>query len=268
MLLQIITLYDVCDTVLRKSGHQDDPQTALTTAEVMTVALVAAWFFAGNIEVARCYLRDSGDIPAMVSKSRLNRRLHAVTHEQWTAVLQTLRDASERTFLVDSCPMPVCQLVRSRRCRLYQDVAYYGYCAAKQMPFYGLKVHLITTADGQPVEVQLLAGCGSDIAALKENLALDLPQGSCLYADKGYNAYRFEDTLQRNKQIVLMPLRKANSKRTRPLDEEAMIRKTRKRIETTFSQVIDRLPRRIAAVTPAGFELKVLLAFIAYAILG
>lgn len=268
MLLQIITIYDVCDTVLKQAGHKDHPQTALTAAEVMTTALVAAWFFAGNLETARRFLLESGDIPAMVSKSRLNRRLHAIASEQWQAVLKLLIDPSERTFLVDSCPMPVCQLVRSRRCRLYRDKAYYGYCAAKKMAFYGLKVHLITTADGRPVEMELLAGCGSDITALKEEMPLNLPHGARLYADKGYNAYRFEDKLKGERQIELRPLRKKNSKRVRPKDEEAGIRKVRKHIETTFSQVAARLPRRIHAVTPAGFELKVLLAFVAYAILG
>lgn len=160
MLLQIIILYDVCDTVLNNSGHHDDPQTALTTSEVMTCALVAAWFFAGNVECARGYLLASGDISSMVGKSRLNRRMHSITNEQWAAVLRQVTDPAERTFLLDSCPMPVCQYVRSRRSRLYQDKAYYGYCAAKQMRFYGLKVHLVTTANEQPVE----SNCSQGVA--------------------------------------------------------------------------------------------------------
>jgi hypothetical protein len=86
----------------------------------MTTTLVAAWFFGGNIETARCYLRDSGDIPNMVSKSRLNRRLHDMRITQWEAVLKQLTDPEAGTFLVGSCPIPVCHLVRSRRCRLYQ----------------------------------------------------------------------------------------------------------------------------------------------------
>lgn len=152
----------------------------------MTKALVAAWFFAGNLQMARQYLLASGDIPEMVSKSRLSRRLHTLTSGPWKAILKLLTDQNERTFLLDSCPMPVCQFVRSRRCRLYRDRACCGYCAAKKMSFYGWKVHLIKTADGQPVEIELLAGCGSDIAALKEEMPLELPSGSCLYADKGY----------------------------------------------------------------------------------
>ena len=42
----------------------------------------------------------------------------------------------------------------------------------------------------------------------------------------------------------------------------------RKRVETTFSQLAERLARSIHAVTPRGLELKVLLAVLAFSIVG
>ena len=42
----IITTYYLCDEFLKATGHRDDPQVRLSTAEVMTTALVAAAFFA------------------------------------------------------------------------------------------------------------------------------------------------------------------------------------------------------------------------------
>ncbi len=47
-----------------------------------------------------------------------------------------------------------------------------------------------------------------------------------------------------------------------------MVSKARKRIETTFSGVSALLPRKIHAVTQRGFEIKVMAAFAASAILG
>ena len=38
----IITTYYLCDEFLKATGHRDDPQVRLSTAEVMTTALVAA----------------------------------------------------------------------------------------------------------------------------------------------------------------------------------------------------------------------------------
>ena len=42
----------------------------------------------------------------------------------------------------------------------------------------------------------------------------------------------------------------------------------RQRVETTFSQIMDRLARSIHAVTVRGFELKVFLTILAFSILG
>jgi hypothetical protein len=42
----------------------------------------------------------------------------------------------------------------------------------------------------------------------------------------------------------------------------------RQRVETSFSQITDRLARSIHAVTARGFELKVFLTILAFSILG
>jgi hypothetical protein len=44
------------------------------------------------------------------------------------------------------------------------------------------------------------------------------------------------------------------------------LRYGRKRIETTFRQITAKLPHRLRAVTPAGFESKVMALFVAFAI--
>lgn len=268
MLLQIITFYCVCDDFLLAQCHQDDPQTQMTTAEVMTCALVAAEFFCGNLRRACRYLKDTGLIPTMLEESRFNRRLHRITREQWQGVLtRLLHQKPEQTFLLDSCPVSVCHLARADRNRLYaQDrEAYFGYCAAKDERFFGLKAHVVTTSCGRPVEVLLLCGCSHDLVGFAE-LRLDLPHGAELLADKGYTDYKVEDRLLAEEGIRLLALRKSNSKRKRSDAEESAIRRARKRIETTFSQVSTRLARRIHAVTQAGFESKIMAAFVAYAI--
>jgi len=74
----IITIYCLCDDFLIAWGYRDDPQAQMTTAEVMTVALVAAALFHSNQERSRCFLKEHGYIQAMLSKSRFNRRWHDV----------------------------------------------------------------------------------------------------------------------------------------------------------------------------------------------
>ena len=75
---QIITIFCLCDDLLKERRHGDDPQSRMTGAEVMTTALVAARYFGGNVEHARGMLDTPQYIPGMLSKSRLNRRIHAL----------------------------------------------------------------------------------------------------------------------------------------------------------------------------------------------
>jgi len=58
----ITTTYCICEEFLKAVGHRDDPQARLSVAEVMTIPLVAAAFFGGNIEMARSFLDEYGYI--------------------------------------------------------------------------------------------------------------------------------------------------------------------------------------------------------------
>jgi hypothetical protein len=55
--------------------------------------------------------------------------------------------------------------------------------ASKKRYFYGLKVHLLVTKDGQPVECFLTPGSYSDVRMLK-TFRFDVPEGSHVYRIK------------------------------------------------------------------------------------
>lgn len=169
----ITTIYYLCDEFLKAIHHRDDPQVRLSTAEVMSVPLVAAAFFAGNIDKSRSFLEEYGYIPDMISKSHLNRRLHAVDPSLWQRLFSLLaelfkqRNDPEQTYVVDSLPVPVCENIRIRRCRLYpleeHGGAFRGYIYSKRRYFYGLRVHLVVSGTGEPVEFSLAAGSEADV---------------------------------------------------------------------------------------------------------
>ena len=106
------------------------------------------------------------------------------------------------------------------------------------------------------------------ISVLKD-MRLNLPIGSELHGDKGYTSYPLEDGLRDCARIHLIVARKSNSKRLHT-DKKTTVhtRKIRKRIETAFSQIIKYFGRNIHAVTAAGFELKIYMSILAYAILN
>jgi Transposase DDE domain len=269
---KIITIYCVCADFLAAYGFQDDPQTQMTTAEVMTVVLVAATFFVGNQERSRLFLKEYGYMPKMLSKSRLNRRLHALPDTLWQALFSLLAEIVKQTnpeqiYLVDSLPVPVCDNIRIFRCHLYQDEAFRIRVASKKRYIYGLRVHLLISSSGQPVELVLAPASVGDITAFR-SLPLDLPAGAEIHADAAYTDYLFEDTLAQVAEVHLIAHRKSNSTRPHPGFVAYLSDRARKRVETTFSQIAACFGRNIHAVTPRGFELKVFLTVLAYAIVG
>lgn len=269
----ITTIYCLCDDFLKAMGYRDDPQVHLSSAEVMTVPLVAATFFGANIEATRRFLNEYGYMPKMISKGRFNRRMHAIEPVLWQGLFALLaelfkRHNTQRTYVVDSLPIPACDNIRIRRCKLYpleeHGGAFRGYIASKRRYFYGLRMHLMVTEAGEPVEFSLVAASEADVSVFKD-LELDLPKGSIILADKAYTDYDYEDLLE-EVGMHLKAQRKKNSRRPMPLWEEFLGKPIRQYIETAFSQLTSFFPKKIHAVTPRGFELKIVWFLLAFSI--
>ena len=118
----ITTTYYLCDEFLKAIGHREDPQVRISTAEVMTIALVACAFFSGNLEASRSFLDEYGYIPKAISKSRFNRRLHAIDPCLWRTLFDVLAEVFKHnnvteSYVVDSLPVAVCDNIRIRRSR-------------------------------------------------------------------------------------------------------------------------------------------------------
>jgi hypothetical protein len=117
----IITTYCLCEEFSEAMGLRDDPQVVMTNAEVMCVAVVAAAFFGGNIEETRLFLHEYGYMKGMLSKSRLNRRLHSIEPDLWQALFAMLAEIfkernADGAYVVDSLPVAVCDNIRIKRC--------------------------------------------------------------------------------------------------------------------------------------------------------
>jgi Transposase DDE domain len=263
---KIIATYCLCDDLLKAIRHQEHQQSQMNDAEVMTTALTAALFFRGNHESARAMLKQYGYVPHMLSKSRFSRRLHRLTETfviLFTLLGQTWKMLNTNSiYVIDSLPIAVCDNIRIRRSKIYTDEKFRGYQASKKRYFYGLKIHLLVTQDGQPVECFLTHGGFGDVDALKY-YAYELPDGSIIYADKAYNDYEIEDLLKEVDHIKLIPMRKKNSKRALPPEVSFVQHYYRKMVETAGSLIEQLLPKSIHAVTSQGFELKVALFVIA-----
>lgn len=186
---QIVLIFCLCDDLLKALHHSEDKQCQLNDAEVMTAAIVAMLYFRGNFRMACQFLFEYGYMPHMLSRSRFNRRLRRIADlfltlfvslgEYW----EVLNECS--SYVLDSYPIAACDNYRIPRCKLYQGEAWRGYIASKKRFFYGVRVHIMITASGQPVEFFLAPGAMSDTAALS-CYNLDVSAGSWLTGDKAY----------------------------------------------------------------------------------
>ncbi len=230
--------------------------------ELLTLAIVSAMFFGGNLDQTRQFLQEYGYIPNMLSKSQLNRRLHAFDENFWTQILHCLSQSllhyeKTKQYAVDSFPVSACDTPRITRAKIFQGKEYHGYNSSKQRYFYGIKVHMIVSASkGIPIEIVFTPGSENDMRAFKR-FSLDFPKGSVLYGDRAYNNYEWEDFLLEHAEINLIAQRRERTKRPLRGELRYLQSRMRKRIETTFSQITSIFPRNIKAVTSKGFEIKV-----------
>src|SRR5215210_6662132 len=258
---QIIVVFCLCADMLKSLHHYEDPQCCMSDAEVMTTAIIAMLYFKGNFRLASQYLCEHRYITNMLSRRRLNRRLHRIAYlflslflrlgEHWKYL------NARSVYVIDSYPMAVCDNYRIPRSKIYHREDFRGYIASKKRYFYGLRIHIMVTEQGQPVEFFLAPGAFSDTSALSF-YNFDVPEQSWITGDKAYNDYAVED-LMREAGVELLPLRKKNSLRPVPPYMTYLQASIRKVVETTGSLIERLLPKSIHALTARGFELKVAL---------
>jgi len=264
-----LAIYCFIDDFLKASGHQEDIRIAVTDAEVITIALTAMLHFGGNFEKSRLVLHELGLMKRLLSRSRFSRRVNRLTdliHLLFHKLGSVLKDLHwESRYLLDSFPVPLCDNIRIKRCRLVRDEQYRGMMPSKRRFFYGVRVQILTTSDGIPLEFCILPGACSDLQGLAE-LALDLKDSAQVFVDAGYNFYEWEDYLHDIEAIKLQVPRKTNSKRAREPWLEIHKSLIRKYIETTIGEIAKLFPKKIHATNLNGFLLKIALFLFAYQI--
>jgi Transposase DDE domain len=189
----------------------------------------------------------------------------------WTFLVKILgaifkMQNKSREFAVDSFPVPCCKKSRIDRRRYFLEREFIGYAPADKRYFCGIKVHMVVTGRGEPVEVVFRPASHSDLTVLWD-MELDLPENSSLYADGAYACFDLEDLLAMDSKIrLLAKYKRTNTKRVRSRDEERRISSRRQIVETAFSWITGLFPRYIRACTERGFLLRVMSAVLAYSI--
>lgn len=264
MLLEdkIIGIYCLIDDMLKSINHYEDSKRRVSDSEVLLTAVISALYFGGHQHNALHYVEQVGLIPKMLDKSRFTRRLHNIEELLFTLFFQVglhfkkLNVNSE--YVLDSFPVSVCDNIRISNCKLLQGEEWRGFTASMRRYFYGVKVHLLVTTDGIPVEFCFVPGRENDSKALTQ-MPFELKEETNIYGDSGYTNYEIEDIMRDAENIYLQIERKSNSKRKDSPSLAFIKNAMRKRVEASISDIKKLFLRTIHATTLKGFLLKIVL---------
>jgi hypothetical protein len=269
--MKIITAYCIVADTMHSLNHRSNTRARVTDAEVVWVAIVSAMYFQNNHERTLWVLWQARWLAHPLSTSRFNRRLHALA--AWLEFLPELVGqlfGQHEAYIIDSMPVPICELARAPRCRKLRGPAsraFFGRCAAKRRHFFGWRLHLIVSADGIPVSFQLLPASFHDLTPIHE-LTWVLPDGATLYADAAYISAAVKRVLRptvRRPHGVRLVARHKKSMRPNTWAEREGLREHRQRVETVNAQLTSMGLQALHARTDAGVALKVLASLVAVA---
>jgi len=231
----------------------------LSDLEVIALSLTAEYM---SIDSENHLFRKLPDlILQKIERSVYNRRRKRLaTHlDQIRLKLASYFNEFEDCFIVDSMPLEVCKLSRSSRSKICKE-AYYaypdkGYCASQQSNYYGYKLHAVCSVSGVFQSIDLSPASVHDIHYIKD---IRTQISDCtLIGDKGYLSAEIQLNLFETLNIKLNTPMRTNQLKYKK--QPYVFRKSRKRIETLFSQLCDQfMIRRNYAKSFKGFKTRIL----------
>lgn len=165
----------------------------------------------------------------------------------------------EDYFIVDSMPLEICRNARANRSSICKEQGYCypdkGFCASQKFYYYGYKLHGICSVSGVFQSIDITPASVHDIQYLKD---VKLQLSDCvLLADMGYLSAQYQLNLFETVNIDLQTPKRKNQKEYQK--QAYIFRKSRKRIETLFSQLCDQfMIRRNYAKSFDGFRTRIL----------
>jgi hypothetical protein len=223
---------------IRKAGFAP----AFTDEEVMTVAICGECFGLNKDEAIydhfHSYYRHF--FPKLPERSLFVRQaanLWQVKMRIQQKLVSRSGQDQEAVQVIDTLPMPMCVLTRARRDRCFKPDADYGFCAAKQLYYYGFKLGVRLSRLGMITHYTLLPARPHDIQLLDDLLA---GFSGVAIGDKGFiDAVRQQELANKRSVELLTPTRRNMALQLPPFVQR-LTRRWRKLIETVGSQLAGR----------------------------
>jgi Transposase DDE domain len=203
----------------------------------------------------------NSSIPNLIERSQFNKRRRKLF--EFSEKIRTTLASSflefENYFIIDSMPLEICKKARENRIKIckkdFETAPSKGFCASQDTWFYGYKLHGICSVSGVFHSVDITKANVHDIQILKD---VKSQLSDCvLLGDRGYLSSTQQLDLFQTANIVLETPMRMNQKSYKK--QPYIFRKSRKRIETLFSQLCDQFKiRNNYAKSFEGFKTRIL----------
>lgn len=199
--------------------------------------------------------------PDLLTQSQFNRRARQLAQtvemmrRSW---LVKVGVGLEDTYIIDTKPVPVVGYKRSKSRSYFLDSASYGYCASRNMKYFGYKLVMITTLDGIVVTYDLVPANTDERKAAEA--ILDQIENVQIIGDKGFLGAAWQAKIEEETGNQVITPKRKNQLIQHPEGFEKMLNHVRERIEGVFNELQNtgRNLERLLAKTVSGLSTRVI----------
>ena len=232
----------------------------MSDLEVVALSLTAE-FMSIDSENSLFKQLNQAEIPNLIERSQFNKRrrkLFLFSEEIRTKLAKEFLEF-EDYFIVDSMPLEICKFSRHSRIKIckeeFESAPSKGFCASQNNWYFGYKLHGVCSVSGVFHSLDITKAEVHDVHFLKN---IKQQMSDCvLLGDRGYLSESIQLDLFQTVKVRLETPKRSNQKDYK--QQPYIFRKSRKRIETLFSQLCDQfMIRRNYAKSFEGFKTRIL----------
>lgn len=230
--------YHLYGKPLRKRGFAP----ALSDAEVISIDICGEYlgFFRDEDLFDYFYTHYRHFFPQLTERTKFVRQsanLAGIKMRIQQHITQISGQAEDECQIIDTMPLPVCTFTRAPRDRCFKPEADYGYCAAKQMKYYGFKLGLRISRLGMITHFPLLPARPHD-SQLLDDLIADYE--GIIIGDKAFIDGWRQEQLAKKRHIALVTGSRKNMSKQLPKPLRKLSKRWRKKVETVGSHLTER----------------------------
>ena len=200
--------------------------------------------------------------PRLPARTTYNQRCRSLAPKLvvlWRAIACELPGFHDSLLLLDTTPLPCGQSTQTVNRSELAPYCGFGYSPAHSRYFWGMRLVLLTGADGTIVDFDLVPADRPERQAALALLERQPLAGQLLLCDKGFAGAEFEQAVGELQALVVRP-----SRADEPERPEHAIGWIRQRIESIVQTLKDQLClEQHLAKTPAGLSTRILARIVA-----